>query len=97
MKENQLIKYDKQQLERANNLIAITNKLLDTSNNLQKEGEKTDKRILAMMAIKEALIKARTYHAQKELIANKQKESEDGEEQNVEKASQKTEQHYKIN
>jgi len=59
MKENLLIIYDKRQIEKVNNLIAITDKLLIESNNLQKKTFETGKRLLAMMAIKKQVINLR--------------------------------------
>jgi len=59
MEENQLIKYNKEQIEKVNNLVSITNKLLIESNNVQKETFETDKRLLAMMAIKKQVMELR--------------------------------------
>jgi hypothetical protein len=59
MKENQLIKFDNGQIEKVNNFIAVTNKLLTESSNLKEETVETDKRLLAMLAIKKQVMRLR--------------------------------------
>lgn len=68
MKENNLIKYNGGQLEKVKNVIAITDKLLEPvskeeqdliSQNLQKQ----DAKIIAAMAIKKLLTRAKKHKA----------------------------------
>jgi len=72
MEKNRLIKYNSWQLRKVQNLIAITDKILETKDQEQikisyeenNDGE-IDKRILTMQAIKALVIKARTWHDKK--------------------------------
>ena len=72
MQENKLIKYDNWQLRKVDNLIALTNKILLSEDREEikispevDNDEGTDKRILAMIAMKKFVMKARAWKAEK--------------------------------